>query len=196
MWGSDYPHDEGTLPVHPRAPPQACSTTSTRPSPRHARRQRRRALRLRPRRPGPARRRVGHGRGVAVPLAEMPTTAPPAAAGLDAHADHRRADDVVLVDDPASTCGASPSTGPRSATRSTTRSAAELLEALQEGDADRRRPGADHPRAPGRRFSRRLRPRRRQRRQDMPVLHRRRRRPVAPPRRPRAGCRSGTWPSR
>ena len=27
MWGSDYPHDEGTAPVHPRAPARRCSTT-------------------------------------------------------------------------------------------------------------------------------------------------------------------------
>ena len=50
MWGSDYPHDEGTYPYTTRAPPPGVQRPRARAGPADPRRQRRRALRLRPRR--------------------------------------------------------------------------------------------------------------------------------------------------
>ena len=57
MWGSDYPHDEGTYP-HTRSTcaPRFHESARAAPDPR---RQRRRALRLRPRRPRPRAEQFG-----------------------------------------------------------------------------------------------------------------------------------------
>ena len=64
MWGSDYPHDEGTLPVHHGAPAPGVLRRPARGAPADPRRERGRALQLRPRRArargrarGPHRRR-------------------------------------------------------------------------------------------------------------------------------------------
>ena len=77
--------------------------------------------------------------------------------------------------------GASRSTGPRSATPSTTRCGARCIAALRAADGDDARAG--HHRARRRHvLLGRLRPGRRQRGHRAAVLHRRRRGPVAPPR--------------
>ena len=58
MWGSDYPHDEGTLPFTREHLRQVMVDLEPGPDPEDPRRERRRALRLRPGRAAPAGRRV------------------------------------------------------------------------------------------------------------------------------------------
>ena len=220
MWGSDYPHDEGTHPYtreHLRARFSDVDPAEVRKILVGERRQ---ALRLRPRRAGPAGRQVRADgrRGRHADRRRSPTrpsSACPAtwtrrpsserrrtgAIDQGVHRPHHRprrrgSTELVLVDDPA------PHVRRLTLNRPEKRNAlnhplrGQLIDALQRGRRRRRRAGARSSAAPARASRPATTSAAATRAHDVPPLHRRPARASGPATSPRRGWASGTWPSR